>query len=459
MKPDLKNYNIVVLGAGRSGCAAARFLLSKGARVTIQDEGTIRDAQDLVRAGCQVQSGGAIDFEGRFDLAVVSPGIDPRKLWIQSLIKRNIPIWSELELAWQFCECPIIAITGTNGKTTTTELLESVFRTAGKKTVASGNIGLPFTEAIAESGSLDVMVIEVSSFQLEQIKGFRPVTSVYLNLSPDHLDRYDSMEDYRAAKNRIFENQRADDSAVVNADFHCDEITARKITFSTTQKNADYTFDAGMIFKSGEPYFDTGRSLLRGVHNAENIMATLAVAAEWGLPFEKVTEAICAYQPAPHRCELVAVINGVSFINDSKATNIDALGKALLSQSGKVILIAGGKDKGFSFDSLAPLIAQKVKKAFLIGETAGKIAGSWMVSTEIEDCGDLATATRKASAMASAGDVVLFSPACSSFDQFKNYEDRGNQFKNFVLPQQGYDEANNKTTRSPLGVNQEIKII
>ncbi len=443
MKPDLKNRNVVVLGAGRSGLAAARFLLSQGARVMIQDEAAITGVEDLVNEGCRIQSGEQIAPDENFDLAIISPGIDPRKEWVRSLQSKKIPLWSELELAWQFCQCPVVAITGTNGKTTTTELIESAFIASGKKTVASGNIGLPLTEAIRGSASLDVMVVEVSSFQLEQIKGFRPATSVFLNLTADHLDRYDAMEDYAAAKYRIFENQTPEDCAVVNADYSYPAMSARQVTFSTTRKNARYGLQGTMILKEGHELFDMQQGKLRGVHNAENIMAALAVAEEWSLPLEKVAGAICAYEPAPHRCEVVGCFGGVTYINDSKATNPDALAKALLSQPGRVILIAGGKDKGFSFESLAVLAGQKIQKAFLIGETAEKISSDWKGHLETEVAGDLERAFHGAVAHAKTGDVILFSPACSSFDQFKNYQDRGERFKNFVFAL-GHGEAKTK---------------
>lgn len=434
MKPDFKNKKVVVLGAGLSGLAAARLLVSAGAAVTIQDQGagSLSGLEQMQNEGCRVQVGGQIKHDEAFDLCVISPGIDPRKEWVKAHEVRGTDIWSELELAWQFCQCPVVAVTGTNGKTTTTELIHSAFLKSGKRTLASGNIGLPFSEAVRQSDRLEVMILEVSSFQLEKIRDFRPHTSVFLNLTPDHLDRYDSMAAYAQAKNRIFENQQPLDFAVLNADMANPFIKAKRITFSTTNAGADYLYHQGMISHGGQEVLRMDQSHLRGIHNAENMMATLAVADAWALPRSCVVSAICNYKALPHRCEFVGCIDGVSYWNDSKATNIDALEKALLSQDRKVILIAGGKDKGFSFDSLASVVEKKVRQAILIGQTQDKIAASWKASTDITLAGDLMTAVQMAAKAARDGEIVLFSPACSSYDQFKSFEDRGDQFKSFV---------------------------
>ncbi|MDL5050717.1 UDP-N-acetylmuramoyl-L-alanine--D-glutamate ligase [Oscillatoria amoena NRMC-F 0135] len=456
MKPDLKNQNTVVLGAGRSGRAAARLLLRAGARVTLQDENNVDDLTELVRAGCAVQIAAEANPAAAVDLVVISPGIDPRKPWVRSYQDRGIPIWSELELAWRFCDWPVVAITGTNGKTTTTELVEAVFKACGLKAVASGNIGMPLAETICSGGTLDVVALEVSSFQLEYCHTFAPRVAVHLNLTPDHMDRYDSMEEYAAAKNRIFMNQTPDDVAVVNARLDCPPLRARKVTFSAFESGADYTLSGTAIVNQGQEVFDLGKSLLKGIHNAENVMAVLAVADAWNLPLETVASAICAYRPAPHRCEFVGTINGVTWMNDSKATNPDALAKALLSQPGKVLLIAGGKDKGFTFEALRGIVGAKVRKVFLIGETAPQIARDWAGCADIEHCGQLERAVAAAAAEATAGEVVLFSPACSSFDQFKNYQDRGDQFKNLAL-RMGRVEAKQQQEPALGGIHQENK--
>ena len=247
---------------------------------------------------------------------------------------------------------PVIAITGTNGKTTTTELLAQMLNACGQRTIACGNIGKPLSEVALEKRDLDVLTVEVSSFQLETIRSFRPSISVWLNFAPDHLDRYRSVAEYRAAKLRIFENQTADDVAIVNAVETLPETAARRITFSAYANQADFRLEGGSIVYQNAPVLRMAETKLRGSHNIENIMATLAVGLARGLSFAQMLPPLCAYEPQPHRCEFVREVGGVTYINDSKATNLDAVEKALLAQDKSVILIAGGKDKGFTFEPL-----------------------------------------------------------------------------------------------------------
>jgi len=345
---------------------------------------------------------------------------------------REIEIISELELGWRFCEIPVIAITGTNGKTTTTELLAQMLNACGQRTIACGNIGKPLSEVAREKQPLDVLTVEVSSFQLEAIRTFHPSITVWLNFAPDHLDRYRSVGEYRAAKLRIFENQTEQDVAVVHAAEALPKIRSRRITFSAYSDRADFRVSDGAIVYENQPVLRLADTKLRGLHNIENLMATLAVGVSRGLSFAQMVPALRDYEPRPHRCEFVREIDGVEYMNDSKATNLDAVEKALTAQTKPVVLIAGGKDKGFTFDPLRPLVKEKVRSAVLIGEMARSIKRSWDGAVNCEIATSLADAVERARGVAKPGDVVLFSPGTSSFDMFKSYADRGDQFRALV---------------------------
>src|SRR4029453_6702202 len=344
----------------------------------------------------------------------------------------QIDMIGELELGWRSCEIPVIAVTGTNGKTTTTELLAQMLNAGGPQKIGGGNIGQPLSEVAREKNQFDVLTVEVSSFQLETIQTFRPSISLWLNFAPDHLDRYRSVADYRAAKLRIFENQTADDVAVVNAIEKIPGIRARTITFSAYTNQADFRLSEGTIMYDGQAVLRLSDTKLRGLHNIENLMATLAAGMARGLSFPEMVPPLCRYEPQPHRCEFVRDVGGVGYINDSKATNIDAVEKALRAQSKPVILIAGGKDKGFTFDPLRSLVKEKVRSTILIGEMAESIRHSWNGAAKSEIANSLADAVERAYTIAKPGDVVLFSPGTSSFDMFKSYADRGDQFRALV---------------------------
>jgi UDP-N-acetylmuramoylalanine--D-glutamate ligase len=389
-------------------------------------------AEELRRRGIGVELGAGIQATTRFDFCVLSPGINPDAPLARALRQVGLPMFGELEVAYRFCACPIVGITGTNGKTTTTELVDAVLTAGGKRTMACGNIGTAFSTAVKQSGDLDVMVVEVSSFQLEHIVEFRPRVSVHLNLTPDHLDRYGSMEEYEVAKWQIFRNQTADDCAIVNANLRLPEMVARRITLSATGAAADYQLIDGWLVARGEQVLEQNRTNLIGPHNAENMLAALAVADLYAVPREAAISALCRYKPLPHRCEKVAVIDGVTFINDSKATNIDALEKALQSMQTPTVLIAGGKDKGLDFSGLRTLLREKVKAVVLIGQMTEKLFATWNSAVPCTKAATLSDAVDEAQRLAQAGEAVLFSPGCSSFDMFKDFEDRGNQFRELV---------------------------
>jgi UDP-N-acetylmuramoylalanine--D-glutamate ligase len=432
------NQQVAVLGAGLSGTAAALLLKSEGANVTVLDSAEetrlLKSTIDNLRTqGIGVVAGpGAESDSGKYDLVVLSPGIDPDSALARNFSSRKIDMIGELELGWRSCGLPVIAITGTNGKTTTTEMLAQMLDACGQRTIACGNIGKPLSEVAREKKAFDVLTVEVSSFQLETIKTFRPSVSLWLNFAPDHLDRYASVAEYRAAKLRIFDNQTADDVAIVNAGESLPEIAPRKITFSAYTDRSDFRLSEGTIVYQNTPVLKLADTKLRGSHNIENLMATLAAGHARGLSFEEMVPPLCAYESQPHRCEFVREVRGVGYINDSKATNLDAMEAALRAQEKPVVLIAGGKNKGFTFESLRPLVKEKARSAILIGEMAESIARDWGDAVKCEIANSLADAVERAHAMAKPGEVVLFSPGTSSFDMFKSYADRGDQFRALV---------------------------
>lgn len=451
LKPRLRllsGSHAVVLGLGSSGMAASRLLNKKGAKVVAWDALNSKSLQEsairLQRAGIRTVLGGNPLPSAAYDLAVLSPGISRDHAVVKSLLSQGIPVIGELELGYQQTLCPNIAITGTNGKTTTTELVERVLSQAGKRTLAAGNIGLPLCEVVDRTADLDYITLEASSFQMESIERFHPGIAVLLNLTSDHLDRYANMEEYICAKARIFENQEPYDWAIVQTDALAwlrqlnIPITARLISLSATNTESDIYLEDNQIKSRLAPFpgvmLEMSEVALRGLHNAENIMAALAVASLLGLRWESVLTAIATYRPAAHRCELVAEINGIRYVNDSKATNVDALKQALLTlatgpENPNIWLIAGGKDKGFNYEELGPLLRRTVKGAFLLGETRDKIRISWESFTPCTTVDSLLEGVSKAAERAKGGDVVLLSPACSSFDMFRNYEHRGEMFR------------------------------
>jgi UDP-N-acetylmuramoylalanine--D-glutamate ligase len=426
----------VVLGLGHSGEAAALLLREEGADVTVCescDNASLREKAAKLRArGIEVILGGDAERDpATYDVCVLSPGIDPGVPLVRNVLGKKIPVIGELELAFEECICPVVAITGTNGKTTTTELTTVMLRDSGVRTMASGNIGLPFATAVRQSTELDVMILEVSSFQLETIDAFRPQVAVWLNFSPNHLDRYRDLEDYRKAKLRVFMNQTPEDYAIVNARENLPPISARRITFSAYEPGADFTLRDGVIFYQGEPVLDQRKTRLEGFHNAENLMAALGVGLALGVELETMAAAVGEFTAPVHRCELVRDFEGVRWINDSKATNLDSVEKAIHSQTRPTVLIAGGKDKGFEFDSIAPLVRERVLVAILIGEMKERIAASWS-GVDCRISSSLEEAVAEARKVARPGDAVLFSPGTSSFDMFRNYGERGNRFKDAV---------------------------
>jgi len=433
---NLHEKTIAVLGLGESGRAAAQLLLEKGARVIIRDiqlnDRIERLAARLRPLGAQVEIQERAFTPCRLDLGVLSPGIDPKVPLVAQLRRDRVPVIGEIELAWRFSPCPVIAITGTNGKSTTTELVAAVLTAGGKRTEACGNIGKPFSDVVRESEDLDAITLEASSFQLEAIETFAPRIAVFLNFAPDHLDRYSGMDEYFAAKLRIFENQAADDFAVVNAALDLPPLRARTTTIHAYGREADYTFRGGWLCRGDERILEQSRTRLHGPHNAENQLAALAVADIYGISRSAACEALCAYQALPHRCEVVRVLDGVTWINDSKATNLHSMESALPGMEPPCVLIAGGKDKGFDYAAIRKLIARHVADAVLIGEAQSAMVAAWGQHTRCHRVSSLAEAVATARRLARPGQSVLLSPGCSSYDMFKNFEERGAVFRALV---------------------------
>lgn len=431
-----RQIHAVVLGMGISGCAAAELLLQQGAEVTVVDQS--KDArierieERLVKQGARVEIQPHSLDSCQYDLGVLSPGIDPRVSLVRQLRDKKIPLIGELELAYRNTQIPMIGITGTNGKSTTTDLIALILQEGGVKTLACGNFGIPVCEAVRQGNPYDVLTVEISSFQLESIESFRPHIAVFLNITPDHMDRYESFEDYRAAKLRIFKNQTAEDFAVVNANLVVGPVRSQLITFNAYGLNADYVFDQGWLIARGQEFIHQGQTKLRGPHQAENQLAALAVADLYGVPRSVSERVLCHYQPLPHRCEWIATINGVHYINDSKATNLDSMVRAVGATQGPVILIAGGKDKGFDYRSVLSQLKGKVREAVLMGEASGPMEVAWGSEISCHRVDSLEKAVALCAQLAHRDETVLLSPGCSSYDMFRNFEHRGEVFRQLI---------------------------
>jgi UDP-N-acetylmuramoylalanine--D-glutamate ligase len=446
---ELKGKKVLVVGLGKSGMAAALFLRHHGAKVTVSDvrsaEQLAKEIPALLEEGIMVEAGGhgLLTFR-RQDLIVVSPGVplDTPELAQSQVL--GLPVIGELELAARFLKGKMLAVTGSNGKTTTTTLLGEILAAGGLSTLVGGNIGVPVITLIESSTDESWSVLEVSSFQLESTDEFHPAISVILNITPDHLDRYATFEDYARAKERIFAAQTAEDCLVLNADNAraaqaASRAAARIYWFSAKHPVAQgaWVEDGNVVYRpvegaATEKIMPLRGIHLKGAHNVENVLAAVVAARQAGVPTEAVRRAIEKFKAVEHRLEYVVTRNGVEFYNDSKATNVDATAKAVASFPGGIHLILGGKDKGFPYTVLAPLVHERVRAVYTIGVAAPKIESDLYGVVPIHHCETLAKAVAAASAAAQPGEVVLFAPACSSYDQFDNYEQRGRVFKQLV---------------------------
>ena len=449
---ELKNKRVLVVGLGKSGMAAALFLRDQGARVTVSDTRSAvalaGEIPTLVEAGILVEAGGhgLLTFR-RQDLIVVSPGVPyytPELKQVRAYGKDGPQIIGELELASRFLQGKVVAITGSNGKTTTTSLLGKIFADAGGPTLVGGNIGTPVIELIAPSTPETVSVLEVSSFQLETVEEFHPQIAVVLNITPDHLDRHGTFENYAAMKARITARQTAEDFLVLNGEDKPTQMLAGKTRaqvfwFSGRRpiKQGAFVHGESVLFipregAKAEPILPVAEIPLKGAHNVENVLAAVCAARLGGVAAEAIRASVKSFKAVEHRLEFVAVVGGVEFYNDSKATNVDATRKALEAFRRGVHLILGGRDKNSDYMELSDLLRARCKVVYTIGSAAEKIERHLAGVVKIVSAGTLDVAVRKAAEDAVAGDVVLLAPACSSFDQFENYEQRGRVFKELV---------------------------
>jgi len=445
---ELKNKRVLVVGIGKSGLAAARFLKKRGARVTVSDARPamlIAELPMLLDEGFMVEAGshGLLTFR-RQDLIVVSPGVPATVPELVQVRAIGMHVLGELELGAEFLQGEVIAITGSNGKTTTTTLVGEILKVAGRTTLVGGNIGRPVVELAEESTVATWSVLEVSSFQLETVETFKPRIALVLNITPDHLDRHGSFENYAAAKARITEFQTADDFLVLNAEDVKTQLVAAKTKaqiywFSAKRQIKQGAFVHGesifFVAKEGakpEPVMPVAEIPLAGAHNVENVLAAVCAARLAGVESAVIRMAVAAFKAVEHRLEFVREFEGVRYYNDSKATNVDATVKAVEAFEGGVWLILGGKDKDSDYATMSALLRKRVKAVLTIGSAAEKIERQLAGVVMIERAETIERAVALAHEKASAGDVVLLAPACASFDQFENYEHRGRVFKGLV---------------------------
>jgi UDP-N-acetylmuramoylalanine--D-glutamate ligase len=450
---ELKGKRVLVVGLGKSGLAAAMFLKRQGAQVTVSDvrsaEALGREIPTLLEEGIAVEAGGhgLLTFR-RQDLIVVSPGVPPDTPELRQVRSFGQAIIGELELAAPFLRGKTLGITGSNGKTTTTSLCGAIFAAGGLPTIVGGNIGVPVVEVAEASRENGWNILELSSFQLESTLTFRPEIAVILNITPDHLDRHGTFENYVAAKERIFAFQHEDDALVLNADDDAAQrasarASARVFWFSRKRvvRQGAFVHEGVVMFRAeeqaaAEPVLPVGEIALRGAHNLENVLAAVCAARLAGVPAEAIRSAVASFRAVEHRLEFVTEIDGVAYYNDSKATNVDATIKAMEAFSGGVHLILGGKDKDSDYRLLAPLLAERARAVYTIGAAAEKIEqhlSEAALAVPVIHAETLKHAVEQAGARAERGDTVLLAPACSSFDQFSNYEERGQVFKELVL--------------------------
>ena len=448
---NLLGRKTLVLGAGKSGVSSARFLAAHGGVVALHDKKPIEEWTEEARS-LKAQKIGLMDGQipswllDQIDLVVISPGVPTGTIPARYVDRRDGEVIGEIELAYRFLKGRIVGITGSNGKTTTTSLIYELLKNAGITSQVGGNIGTPLIDLVETSRDDGWTVVELSSFQLETIREFRPAVAVALNVTPNHLDRYDLFSDYAAAKHRLFMNQTPEDVAILNADNEttaswAEGLRANVVFFSTAKELDEGLFLRGreLVCRAGgkEKILTTRDEMnLRGIHNIQNVLASLAAGLACGASPDSMRETVREFKAVEHRLEFVAEIEGVKFYNDSKATSVDATLKALEALSeedGKVVLILGGRGKNAPYAPLAELIERKARSLILIGEDADNIESQLKSYAPVVRAGSMADAVRKGFEKSEPGDSVLLAPACASFDMFKSFEERGTVFKSEVL--------------------------
>ncbi len=449
---ELSGKKVLVIGAARSGTAAARFLAARGARVALNDRKPLAEwdaeALALKEQGVGLVPGDAPSWLlDQIALVVLSPRVPAKSIPVRYAERAGAEVIGEVELAARFLRGRIVAITGTNGKTTTTALVGELLNDAGLPAQVGGNIGTPLISLVETSRDDGWTVAEISSFQLETTVSFHPTVAVVLNVMPDHMDRYESLMDYAAAKHRIFRNQEAGDAAILNADDEIVSSWAAGLSAHVTLFSTERELEEGLFLRAGREFISRTRAgeralltreemQLRGLHNAQNVLAALAAGLACGAAPASMRETIRRFRPVEHRLERVAEIAGITFYNDSKATNVDAAVKALEAfddLKGRIILILGGRGKGAPYAPLAPLIRERARALITLGEDAERIENELRGDAKITRASDMRDAVRRARAAAKPGDIVLLAPACASYDMFTNYEERGERFREAVL--------------------------
>jgi UDP-N-acetylmuramoylalanine--D-glutamate ligase len=440
---NISRKKITVLGAARSGIAAAIMLAKNGASVFVSDSApaikseTEMELLDKNKIEYELGAHSQRIFEA--DYVVLSPGIPVASQVVQSFYKKNIPVYAEVEAAGWINKSPLIGVTGSNGKTTTTSLIGEMLRQKDDKSIIAGNIGQPLSAFVEGSHEKRWAVVELSSFQLETIDRFKPDIAVVLNFAPNHLDRYPTYEAYLEAKWRITKNISENDLLIYNGDDPkiaewATAIKSKKMSFTVGRENPDgAACRDNKIFLFGKELMDVDEIILQGVHNYMNVMAAALAAHQAGISFDQIRSVLKSFAGIEHRLEKVAEVNGVLYVNDSKATTVESLYYALQSFNRPIVLIAGGKDKGSDFSQLNELIRKNVKELVLIGSAADKMAYTWQGVRPSNKEVSMKNALRRADQIAEEGDIILLSPACASFDMFVDYEDRGRQFKEIVL--------------------------
>ena len=429
--------HFAILGAGRSGLGAARLARLHGAEVTVIDEGDpekIKGALDKQHAeGFRTLSGQVarelVVNAGDYDLVILSPGLDAGWPLPKKFTDAGVPLTGEMEFAFNLTDIPLVGITGTNGKSTCTELIAHLFNACGKKSVPCGNHGMSLSEVVASGVSYDVLSLEISSFQLETIQNFRAKASLWLNFAADHLDRYPNMEAYYAAKARIFENVTEDDVAIVRVGESVDSGKAKRLTFSAYGTEADWTYFQGKIRIESEGENFEVVSTLRGRHNMENVMAAMMACQVHGLTVAEMKGALGSYEVPAHRCELVRELNEREYINDSKATNLHALEACLRSMEKPIVLIVGGKDKQLDYTPLRESLEGQVRAMVCMGEIANALKETFEDLLPCQTATDMADAVQQATDLSQPGDCIILSPGTSSFDMYTGYAQRGEAFR------------------------------
>jgi len=447
---EVTGRKVLVVGAARSGIAAAKFLIDRGAVVALYDQKPIenwsKDGLALKESGVGLVPGDIPTWLlDQLDLVIVSPGVPASIIPIRYAERAGAEVIGEVELASRFLKGRIVAITGSNGKTTTTSLIGELLRNGGLEVQVGGNIGRPLISMVEQSTDDGWTVVELSSFQLETIKSFHPSIAVVLNVTPNHMDRYETFNDYAGAKHRIFMNQTANETAILNADDPTvsswrSGLNARVLSFSVKSELSDGVFLRGntLVLRTGNSehsLVDVREMKLRGAHNAENVAAALAAGIACGVDVSSMRKTVSAFDPVEHRLEFVDEIQKIRFYNDSKATSVDATLKALEAfalDPGKVVLILGGRGKKAPYAPLAELVRSKVRSLILIGEDAETIADELGALAPIERATDMKDAVNRSFTAAEPGDTVLLAPACASFDMFDSFEHRGKVFKSEV---------------------------